>query len=176
MSKSKISQNLCSDIAEAMANDSVGKKIKELNESLLVIVDTEISKQSIKEVVEFGNKYPNYVHKTRYAGFSSYGLYENVGCSDHICPIGEWKSKFQVPRDVYDLIMSTKDKIYKLQQEKRKLISTIEKTLLSLKSYKTIQEKFPEAWGYFPEVEKKEQSTEPSLPIDDILKTINKYK
>ena len=56
MSKSKISQNLCSDIAEAMANNSIGKKIKELRESMLVIVDAEISKQSNKEIIEFGNQ------------------------------------------------------------------------------------------------------------------------
>ena len=176
MSKSKISKNLCSDIAEAMANNSIGKKIKELRESMLVIVDAEISKQANKEVVEFGKKYPNYVKRSYNAGFSSDSLYETVDCSEYICPVGEWRLTFQVPRDVYDLIMSNKDKIYKLKQEERRLISTIEKTLLSLKSYKNIQEKFTEAWEYFPDIEKKEQSTELSLPIDDILKTINKYK
>jgi len=176
MSKSKISQNLCSDIAEAMANNSIGKKIKELRESMLVIVDAEISKHSNKEVVEFGNKYPNYVKRSCNAGFSSDSLYETVDCSEYICPAGEWKSTFQVPRDVYDLIMKTKDSISNLHEEKISLIRTIEETLSSLRTYKNIQEKFPEAWGYFPEVEKKEQSTELSLPIDDILKTINKYK
>lgn len=86
-----------------------------------------------------------------------------------------WFPHVEVSSQIVGKIDKLRLKIEKLKDEKEKTYNSIVSTLLSLRTFKRVKDQFPDAYEYLKEYEDNEK-TALSLPIDDILSVIKKYK
>src|SRR6478752_1801493 len=166
---SRITMELANTISKSLA---IKKKEKqdEADKAVTEFVRSSYLNTLPDEVVAFWNKYPRYTECNSYIQVRTEGNgYFGISVS-------------RVPSIGGNTINATfnksdSEKLYKLRklqedtkEEYEKLVTDIYNALLQLRTYKNIQEKFPEAAKYFPI--QKDSNLLPAINIDKIRKQL----
>lgn len=153
----------------------IGAKILSLTEERTDLANKSVSDTLPKDLKECFEKYKSTFQKTSCATLCN-GKHEvRVDKLSYFPASTTWYPHVEVGSQIIERIDKLRLKIDKLTEEKEKTYNSIVSTLLSLRTFKRVQEQFSDAYEYLKEYENVSTSI-PSLPIDDILSTIKKYK
>lgn len=147
-------------VAESIAEKLVAKfnvEIKELESKRKKYLTDLYIKTLPKEVLETFEKYPNYFNKESSIRFDTHGFrykyldteplpFCNKNASDLFLP----NKKPAITDKDYTYLWDVEVKVNALKEKKSKTYNELISTLLQLKSYKRIQEHFPEIASYLP--------------------------
>ena len=171
----RIGKILATGIACSMANDTIGKEIRKMED--------EISSKSYsialsvvpKEVMDFYLKYPQYTNTCGSVAFR-YGTSTDkyATLTDSIPAVNGNRPYIDLHVSDYEWITNKKIEIKELEDKKLKLINQIQSTLLQLSTPKRIKEQFPEAYEYLEE--ESETCTDIALPIEELQSLLASYK
>ena len=168
-----ITRTISEKVAEKMVAP-IGAKIKSLSERT-DLANKAISDTLPKDLKECFEKYKSTFQKASCATLYN-GKHEvKVDKLLYFPASTTWYPHVEVGSQTIERIDKLRLKIDKLTEEKEKTYDSIVSTLLSLRTFKRVQEQFSDAYEYLKEYENTGVSI-PSLPIDDILSTIKKYK
>jgi hypothetical protein len=169
-----ITRTISEKVAEKMVAP-IGAKIKSLSEERTDLANKAISDTLPKDLKECFEKYKSTFQKASCATLYN-GKHEvKVDKLLYFPASTTWYPHVEVGSQTIERIDKLRLKIDKLTEEKEKTYDSIVSTLLSLRTFKRVQEQFSDAYEYLKEYENTGVSI-PSLPIDDILSTIKKYK
>lgn len=153
----------------------IGAKILSLTEERTDLANKSVSDTLPKDLKECFEKYKSTFQKASCATLCN-GRHEvRVDGLSYFPASTTWYPHVEVGSQIIERIDKLRLKIDKLKEEKEKTYNSIVSTLLSLRTFKRVQEQFSDAYEYLKEYENVSTSI-PSLPIDDILSTIKKYK
>lgn len=153
----------------------IGAKILSLIEERTDLANKSVSDTLPKDLKECFEKYKSTFQKASCATLCN-GRHEvRVDGLSYFPASTTWYPHVEVGSQIIERIDKLRLKIDKLKEEKEKTYNSIVSTLLSLRTFKRVQEQFSDAYEYLKEYENVSTSI-PSLPIDDILSTIKKYK
>ena len=172
----RITKTLASEIAEKIYKETIGVKIDLLKKVTGDRAD-EIMKAVIPStILDDFIKYPDYfdtAKRIRLRCESIESPYEV--CTSTIFPSNkQWCRYVDVSRVDFDWFLDKNDELKALSSEAKKMVATIEQTLLSLATFKRVAEEFEEAAKYLPS--EKEEERRVSLPIEELNVLINKYR
>jgi hypothetical protein len=172
---SKITKSLAKEIAEIICRKAFTEKVKGIEKEIKDYC-SKLAEQTIEsDIVKFFSKYPDYVRTRSYFNFVSGGL-EPFGVYTNYIPSKESSCyrTIEVSRDEYEQIRSKHENKRQLNSDHDLLFTQIESTLVSLGTFKRVEEQFPEAAIYLPKASEN-QTTVIALPIQDIRGLLNKY-
>ena len=169
-----ITRTISEKVAEKMVAP-IGAKILSLTEERTDLANKSVSVTLPKDLKECFEKYKSTFQKASCATLCN-GRHEvRVDGLSYFPASTTWYPHVEVGSQIIERIDKLRLKIDKLKEEKEKTYNSIVSTLLSLRTFKRVQEQFSDAYEYLKEYENVSTSI-PSLPIDDILSTIKKYK
>lgn len=169
-----ITRTISEQVAEKMVAPIVAK-IKSLSDERKALAEEAIQNSLPKDVKECFEKHRSLFLKSSDATLCS-GKHEiKIEKVSYFPASSSWYPRVEVGGQVAERIDKLRLKIDKLNNEKEKTYNSIVSTLLSLRTFKRANEQFPAAYEFLKEYEETGK-TAVSLPIDDILSTINKYK
>ncbi|HCY68808.1 Nmad5 family putative nucleotide modification protein [Bacteroides cellulosilyticus] len=169
-----ITRTISEKVAEKMVAP-IGAKILSLIEERTDLANKSVSDTLPKDLKECFEKYKSTFQKASCATLCN-GRHEvRVDGLSYFPASTTWYPHVEVGSQIIERIDKLRLKIDKLKEEKEKTYNSIVSTLLSLRTFKRVQEQFSDAYEYLKEYENVSTSI-PSLPIDDILSTIKKYK
>lgn len=169
-----ITRAISEKVAEKMVAP-IGAKILSLAEERTDLANKSVSDTLPKDLKECFEKYKSTFQKASCATLCN-GRHEvRVDGLSYFPASTTWYPHVEVGSQIIERIDKLRLKIDKLKEEKEKTYNSIVSTLLSLRTFKRVQEQFSDAYEYLKEYENVSTSI-PSLPIDDILSTIKKYK
>lgn len=170
--------NIARAISEKVAEKMVvpiAAKILSLTEERTDLANKSVSDTLPKDLKECFEKYKSTFQKASCATLCN-GRHEvRVDGLSYFPASNTWYPHVEVGNQIIERIDKLRLKIDKLTEEKEKTYNSIVSTLLSLRTFKRVQEQFSDAYEYLKEYENVSTSI-PSLHIDDILSTIKKYK
>jgi len=171
----RIGKILAADIAHSMANDTIGKEIRKMEDEIQNKSYSIAVSKVPKEVMDFYLKYPQYTATCSYVAFR-YGTSTEkyATLSNSIPAINGNQPYIDLLVSDYEWITNKKIDIKELEDKKQKMINQIQSTLLHLATPKRIKESFPEAYEYLEE--ESETCTEISLPIEELQELLAAYK
>lgn len=157
-------------IAENVAKELTKKldgKIKEHQADLRAVV-TDIAKSSIpKDVLACYKKHPSYFNDRQKVSLCGNGLhYDEVPLLDKL-PIDYY---YKPNEKDSASILARLNNISKLKKEAEELENDIYVALVALKTYKRVEQEFPEAVQYLPE---SSQCVAIAIPMKDLRGKIN---
>jgi hypothetical protein len=158
-------------IASDVANQLLAKKVKGNNRNWTELsneVYESVLKTIPKEITELQEKYPSYVRTSQNVRLFGNGFnHENINTPKSFPCTDYSKTYTPTEKEAAEWIKLLND--YKDGKDNlRKLSSEIESALYNLKTYKAVQENFPEAYELLPE----KVSTSLSVNISDIRQKI----
>lgn len=174
----RISKTVASEVAKAMAADTIGKKRPEAKKALLAFAN-ELRKQNRAlnpKVAAAYAEIPDYFNVTQSVYFACDGLRQI-----YIYGVEEYPIKTNgnctvvVDREAYETLLSLSKAVDELEREEHTLRRKLESTLYALKNLKRVEADFPEALPYFPEESKAEGCTTVALPISELRNTLVQY-
>lgn len=169
-----ITRTISEKVAEKMVAP-IGAKILSLTGERTDLANKSVSDTLPKDLKECFEKYKSTFQKASCATLCN-GRHEvRVDGLSYFPASTTWYPHVEVGSQIIERIDKLRLKIDKLKEEKEKTYNSIVSTLLSLRTFKRVQEQFSDAYEYLKEYENVSTSI-PSLPIDDILSTIIKYK
>ena len=169
-----ITRTISEKVAEKMVAP-IGAKILSLIEERTDLANKSVSDTLPKDLKECFEKYKSTFQKASCATLCN-GRHEvRVDGLSYFPASTTWYPHVEVGSQIIERIDKLRLKIDKLKEEKEKTYNSIVSTLLSLRTFERVQEQFSDAYEYLKEYENVSTSI-PSLPIDDILSTIKKYK
>jgi hypothetical protein len=160
-----ITKAIATEVAEKLIQKQ-GLELNELKDSLKVKFEKIVIDATPKDVVDFYKKYPNYVETRQSFQLSGNGFdykYLNTKSS-----IPAFKSSFQPNERDAIILHGILNEIDKKEKEYKKLFSEIEIALFSLRTYKRVEETFPEAFLLLPN----KITTSLSVNISDLRQKI----
>lgn len=169
-----ITRNVSEQVAEKMVAP-IGAKIKSLSEERIDLANKTVSDVLPKDLKECFEKYKSVFCKSQSVTFCNGKQEVRLDGLSYFPASTTWFPHIEVGSQIVGKIENLRLKIEKLKDEKEKTYNSIVSTLLSLRTFKRVKEQFPSAYEYLKEYEIIEKEAL-SLPIDDILLTINKYK
>lgn len=169
-----ITRNVSEQVAEKMVTP-IGAKIKSLSEERIDLANKTVSDALPKDLKECFEKYKSVFCKSQSVTFCNGKQEVRLDGLSYFPASTTWFPHIEVGSQIVGKIENLRLKIEKLKDEKEKTYNSIVSTLLSLRTFKRVKEQFPSAYEYLKEYEIIEKEAL-SLPIDDILLTINKYK
>ncbi len=169
-----ITRTISEQVAEKMVAP-IGVKIKSLSEERIDLANKAVSDALPKDLKECFEKYKSVFCKSQSVTFCNGKQEVRLDGLSYFPASTTWFPHIEVGSQIVGKIDKLKLKIEKLKDEKEKTYNSIVSTLLSLRTFKRVKEQFPNAYEYLKEYENIEKAAL-SLPIDDILSTINKYK
>lgn len=158
-------------IASDVANQLLAKKVKGNNRNWTELsneVYESVLKTIPKEITELYEKHPSYVRTSQNVRLFGNGFnHENISTPRGFPCIDYSKTYTPTEKEAADWIKLLND--YKDGKDNlRKLSSEIESALYNLKTYKAVQDNFPEAYELLPE----KVSTSLSVNLSDIRQKI----
>lgn len=169
-----ITRNISEQVAEKMVTPMLAK-INLLSEKRQILANDAIQNSLPKDVKECFERHKSLFLKSSVATLCS-GRHEvKIEKVSSFPASTSWYPHIEVEGQVLERIDKLRLNINKLVDEKEKTYNSIVSTLLSLRTFKRAKEQFPDAYEHLKEYEELGK-TAISLPIDDILSTINKYK
>lgn len=169
-----ITRTMSEQVAEKMVAP-IGAKIKSLSEEMKDLANKTVSDALPKDLKECFEKYKSVFYKSQSVTFCNGKQEVKLDGLLYFPASTTWFPHVEAGSQIVEKIDKLRLKIEKLKDEKEKTYNSIVSTLLSLRTFKRAQEQFPAAYDYLKEYENAGASI-PSLPIDDILSTIKKYK
>lgn len=169
-----ITRNVSEQVAEKMVAP-IGAKIKSLSGERIDLANKTVSDALPKDLKECFEKYKSVFCKSQSVTFCNGKQEVRLDGLSYFPASTTWFPHIEVGSQIVGKIENLRLKIEKLKDEKEKTYNSIVSTLLSLRTFKRVKEQFPSAYEYLKEYEIIEKEAL-SLPIDDILLTINKYK
>lgn len=169
-----ITRTISEQVAEKMVAP-IGAKITSLSEERIDLANKAVSDALPNDLKECFEKYKSVFCKSQSVTFCNGKQEVRLDGLSYFPASTTWFPHIEVGSQIVGKIDKLKLKIDKLEEEKEKTYNSIVSTLLSLRTFKRAQEQFPAAYDYLKEYENAGASI-PSLPIDDILSTIKKYK
>lgn len=169
-----ITRNVSEQVAEKMVTP-IGAKIKSLSEERIDLANKTVSDALPKDLKECFEKYKSVFCKSQSVTFCNGKQEVRLDGLSYFPASTTWFPHIEVGSQIVGKIENLRLKIEKLKDEKEKTYNSIVSMLLSLRTFKRVKEQFPSAYEYLKEYEIIEKEAL-SLPIDDILLTINKYK
>lgn len=170
--------NVTRTISEQVAENMVAQiaaKIKSLSDERQIIAEEAIQNSLPKDLKDCFEKHRSCFQKSSCATLCS-GKHEiKIEKASYFPAYSTWYPRVEVGSQVVDRIEILRLRIDRLEDEKEKTYNSIVSTLLSLRTFKRVKEQFPDAYEYLKEYEEAGK-TAVSLPIEDILSTIKKYK
>jgi len=173
----KISKQKSLEIATAMAEQSIGKRIAEVRTDMREKITTAVLAKIPAELIELSS--------------GTYSGYFNFACNAAVChdgvdqidcdlkkPIpskGSWRIVAEVSKKEHSAIASLSRQLQDLKKEQRELIASIEGTLNSLSTYKKIAHSFPEAFEIIPKEWMDNSVVALAIPIESIRENLLKY-
>lgn len=126
-----------------------------------------------KDVLNLFNQYPNYFKRAGTVLLKGNGLNSGYYLSKSVCAVSDYQVALQPEPAAAKIISKSLNEIEKLETKRNQLKVQIEQTLLSLKTYKRIEDQFPEAYALIPE---RATVNAIAVPIDDIRKQLGALK
>jgi hypothetical protein len=143
------------DVAESTAEKMTAKKSLELLEMRNLFsekIRNLILKQVPKEIIEAFEKHPNYINSIGYVYLYGIGFNGNSVKFTKVPYMGDNRFEIKSEMGATELLKQF-NKIEALEKEIKDLKLEIETALYStLKTYKRVQESFPEALQYLPKL------------------------
>lgn len=169
-----ITRTISEQVAEKMVAPIVAK-IKSLSDERQIISEEAIQNSLPKDLKDCFKKHRSCFQKSSCATLYS-GKHEiRIEKLSYFPASSSWYPHIEVGSQVIEHLDKLRIKIDKLNDEKEKTYNSIVSALLSLRTFKRAKEQFPDAYEYLKEYEEPGK-TAVSLPIEDILSTIKKYK
>lgn len=171
------------NITKAIAEQVATKIVKPIAEcisnehDMLNDIVKDIAVRGIPEqVYDTFTKYPRYFYQTRSVYIVNGSQVTRVEIKEWL-PVSSGGGGLNVPctAEESEKVSVLQERIEELRDEKSRTYNSIVNTLLSLRNSKKVKEAFPEAYEYIKGYEDK-TTTEVALPVETIMKTINKYK
>jgi len=163
-----------STITKAIANEVALKltekkraNIKKLETTLSSVLHGMILKTIPKEVVELFEKHPKFFG-TR-SSFQLQGNGWNYKYLNSVKQIPTYNSSFSPNAKDSETLTKLDNEVKKERQDYEKLVSEIETALFGLRTYKRVQENFPEAFELLPN----KINTSLSVNLSDIRQKLN---
>jgi len=171
----RIGKILAKEIARSMANDTIGKEIRKMEEEIRNKSYSIAVSKVPKEVMDFYLKYPQYTATSSYVAFR-YGVdtEKYATLSNSIPAVNGNQPYIDLPISDYEWITNKKIDIKQLENKRSQMINQIQSTLLHLATPKRIKESFPEAYEYLEE--ESETCTAIALPIEELQELLATYK
>ena len=165
-----ITRTISEQVAEKMVAPIVAK-IKSLSDERQIISEEAIQNSLPKDLKDCFEKHKSCFQKSSCATLYS-GKHEiRIEKLSYFPASSSWYPHIEVGSQVIEHLDKLRIKI----DEKEKTYNSIVSALLSLRTFKRAKEQFPDAYEYLKEYEEPGK-TAVSLPIEDILSTIKKYK
>lgn len=169
-----ITRTISEQVAEKMVAPIIAK-IKSLSDERQMISEEAIQNSLPKDLKDCFEKHKSCFQKSSCATLCS-GKHEiKIEKVSYFPAPSSWYPHIEVGSQVIERLDKLRLKLDKLVDEKEKTYNSIVSTLLSLRTFKRVNEQFPAAYEYLKEYEEPGK-TAVSLPIEDILSTIKKYK
>lgn len=153
----------------------IGAKIKSLSEERIDLANKAVSDALPKDLKQCFEKYKSVFSKSQSVTFCNGKQEVRLDGLSYFPASTTWFPHVEVGSQIVGKIDKLRLEIEKLKDEKEKTYNSIVSTLLSLRTFKRVKDQFPDAYEYLKEYEDNEK-TALSLPIDDILSVIKKYK
>lgn len=169
-----ITRTISEQVAEKMVAP-IGAKIKSLSEERIDLANKAVSDALPKDLKQCFEKYKSVFCKSQSVTFCNGKQEVRLDGLSYFPASTTWFPYVEVSSQIVGKIDKLRLKIEKLKDEKEKTYNSIVSTLLSLRTFKRVKDQFPDAYEYLKEYEDNEK-TALSLPIDDILSVIKKYK
>lgn len=173
-----MSNYITKDIARQTAIKMIAKieaKVKNKKAELSELIIENYNKNLPKEILEASLKYPNYFKKSSQVLLKENGLNDSFSLTKSVCSTLDTYQVVFIPEvAIAKLLSKGIIELNKLENKKKELRIQIENTLLNLKTYKRIQDQFPEAFEFLPE--KAQTDNALAIPIDDIRKQLSAIK
>jgi len=142
-----ITKTIAAEVAEKLLSKQV-LELQGLKEDLKQKLENIILSTIPKEIKDFYKKYPSYVETRQSFQLSGNGFeYQYLNTKNHI---PSFKSSFQPNESDALLIKNSLNEIKDKEKEYKKLFSEIEIALFGLRTYKRVEENFPEAFVFLP--------------------------
>jgi len=142
-----ITKTIAAEVAEKLLSKQV-LELQGLKEDLKQKLENIILSTIPKEIKDFYKKYPSYVETRQSFQLSGNGFeYQYLNTKNHI---PSFKSSFQPNESDALLIKNSLNEIKDKEKECKKLFSEIEIALFGLRTYKRVEENFPEAFVFLP--------------------------
>ncbi|MBX9886654.1 MAG: hypothetical protein K2Y30_01815 [Flavobacteriaceae bacterium] len=143
-------------IAEATANELVKSKKQELAKQeaeFKKILEHEIAKEVPIAVLEFYKNYKHYVHKTKSVQISGNGWdFKTIYLEKEMPSYNGNKIQFTPKEKIATKLLSLHDEIESNKKVISKLQDDLESVIFNLRTYKSVQENFPEAFDLLPKI------------------------
>lgn len=165
---SRITKQLAEQVAIKLTEDKKAN-IKLLKDKLKTIATEHYLKTIPKEVKDFYKKHPKYTKQTSYVNLVGAGLEYNHTDIDN-SPHNGNSNQVKVTNEEANIVVDVQRLIEDAQKEYRDLVSEIEIALLGLRTFKNVQEKFPEAYEFLPEIS---YNTSLAINLKDVRCKIN---
>lgn len=169
-----MSNYITKDLAIFVANKMIEKisvKIKNKNSELSELIIAAYNKTLPREIIELSSKFPNYFKKCGRVLLKDNGLNDGFLLTKSVVSTTDnYQVAFQPDPSTAKLVSKSLNELKKLENKRDELKSQIKNTLLNLKTYKRIQEQFPEAFELLPDRKVAENTL--AIPIDDIRKQL----
>ena len=171
-----MSTYITKDHANFIASQMVKKMSAEIQshqEALSQFVTDRYNETIPADILDAYKKYPNYFKRASRILLRDNGLNDSFGLFKPVCALSDFQAVFQPDTPAAKVISKHLNQIDKLKTKRDSLKKQIEQTLLSLRTYKRIEDKFPEAFALIPQ---RSTVNAVAIPIDDIRKQLGAIK
>lgn len=164
----RITKQIASDVAKEL----VAKKSKENGKVWIELcekIHKSILKTIPKDLLEISEKYPNYIKGSQVVKIIGNGFnHESINISKTF-PCTDWSRIYTPTEEEGKEWISLFNKYHDERKKISELYRDIENCLYNLKTYKAVEENFPEAYKYLPV----KIATSLSINLSDIRQKIN---
>ena len=144
---STITKVIASEVAKKLTENK-SKNIEKLNVNLKTEFQKIYLKRLPKEVYETFEKFPSYFNARSYVQLTGNGF--DWQSLSFLKPLPYSERSFVPNEQEAEKLLKMKNEVDKAKNEKDKLVSEIETALIGLRTYKRVQENFPEAFELLP--------------------------
>lgn len=169
-----VTRTIAEEVAKKMIQPIIDK-IKEKEAEMQKMADEVVKKSLPEDVRVCFENYPSYFHTTTQVTLTNDVLQTRVRCSSFPHNGNSWYPFISCPNEISERIKSFEIDINRAESERDKTEASIITTLLSLRTFNRVKESFPDAYQYMKSYEEKTQ-TVLSIPVNDIMQTIKKFK
>lgn len=180
---SKLTKSACYETAKLMAENAIHPKIEALELKQQEIITNAAIKATPVEVINLYDNndslkpYFNTESSFRYQFEDLHEDWEYYSVLRDIPRPRNASRYIDLSREDYNLMIDNRRQIKRLKSQCDELQKKIEATLMSLGTYKRIEQKFPEAYAIIPTKYTNPKPVQTiALPIDDLKAELLKYK
>lgn len=168
-----VTKAIAEKVAETMIQP-ITKRIKEKKLEMENLADEIVNRETPKDVMNCFKLYRSYFNKSGLITLSNQGQTVQVNCSERPSK-GGWVETLMCSQQESERLELMELELRDLRDDKKKTQTSIESTLLSLKTFKRVKENFPEAYEHMREYEESPKAVL-MLPVDTIMETLKKFE